>query len=259
MGLAIATPNNALQTRVTRGQNSPRRRTMDTTAALTDTDARCGARWLAHLDADGRLALVAALLSRFNHDLRTPLNTILGWTHLLQKGGIDAVRAKHVADVVARNSRDQTQLLEEFVDDGRAILNTLRLELTAQRIDDALARAIERIGSVLTLHGVFLQSKLDATDLSISADARRLERLIYRLLAVVARRAREASTIKLEAHVDHGAYELFLSGSAVEPDWSDAALLDLRISTLIAALHGGELLVQTDAARPCIQLRLPRL
>ena len=232
---------------------------MDTTAALTDTDARCGARWLAELDAAGRAAQTAALLSRFNHDLRTPLNTILGWTHLLQKGAIDAVRAKHVAEVIARNSRDQTQLLEEFVDDGRAILNTLRLELTAQRIDEALARAIERVGSALAPHGVSLQSELDVAGVSISADARRLERLMYRLLAVVARRTREASTMKLQAHVDRGMVEVFVFGPATEPNWSDAALLDLRISTLMAALHGGELLVGADATRPCIQLRLPQL
>lgn len=232
---------------------------METTAALTDTDARCGARWLAQLDATGRAAHTASLLSRFNHDLRTPLNTILGWTHLLQKGAIDAVKAKHVAEVIARNSRDQTQLLEEFVDDGRAILNTLRLELTAQRIDEALARAIERVGSILALHSVSLQSALDVTGVSISGDARRLERLLFRLLAVVARRAREASTMKLQAHVDRGMIEVFLFAPATELDWSDAALLELRISTLMAALHGGELLLGADAARPCIQLRLPQL
>lgn len=232
---------------------------MATIVALTDTDARCGAHWLAYLDAKERLGHVAALLSRFNHDLRTPLNTILGWTHLLQKGAIDAARAKHVAEVIARNSRDQTQLLEEFVDDGRAVLNTLRLELSAQRFDEALARAIERVGSVLALHGVSLQSELDVTGVSIGGDARRLERLMYRLLALVARRAPEASTMKLQAHVDRGMVEVFLLGPATDADWSDAALLDLRISTLMAALHGGELLVGADAASPCIQLRLPQL
>lgn len=232
---------------------------MDNTTVLTNTDARCGAHWLADIAADGRMAMTAALLSRFNHDLRTPLNTILGWTHLLQKGGMDAVRARHVADVIARNSRDQTQLLEEFVDDGRAILNTLRMEVTASRVDEAVTHAIERIGGLLTLHGVFLQSKLDVADALTSGDARRLARLIYRLLATVARRAPEASTILLEAYVDRGAYELSLSGSAVEADWSEAALLDLRISTLMAALHGGALLVGADAGHPCVQLRLPRL
>ena len=117
---------------------------MNTTAVTSDSDRRCGAYWLARLDSTGRNELLVALLSRFNHDLRTPLNTILGWTHLLQKGDLDTVRARHVADVIARNSRDQTQLLEEFVDDGRAILGVLQLQLAALKLDDVLTEAIER-------------------------------------------------------------------------------------------------------------------
>lgn len=233
------------------------RRRMNTTTVTSE--ARCGTRWLTQLDSTGRADLLGSLLSRFNHDLRTPLNTILGWTHLLQKGGLDADRAKHVADVIARNSRDQTQLLEDFVDDGRAILGVLQLQAAALRMDDTIGQAIERIGSVLTLHGVFLQSKLDTADVAVNGDSRRLARLVYRLLAIVTRRAREASTIELETEVNHGAYALSVSGSAYEPDWSEAALLDLRISTLVAALHDGELEVGADAAHPCIRLRLPRL
>ena len=139
---------------------------------------------------------MAALLSRFNHDLRTPLNTILGWTHLLQKGGLDTVREKHVADVIARNSREQTQLLEDFVDDGRAILGALQLQMVAVKMDEALTEAIGRLGSLLSLHSVSLQPKFDAPDVSVSGDVRRLTRLAYRLLAIVTQRARESTTLK---------------------------------------------------------------
>ncbi len=232
---------------------------MDTSAVLIDLDGRCGKRWLAALDADARMGLLVALLSRFNHDLRTPLNTILGWTHLLQKGALDTERAKHVADVIARNSRDQTQLLEDFVDDGRAILGILQLQTARVAMIALVMQAIERVGSVLTLHGVVLQQKLESADAEVNGDARRLERLVYRLLCLVARRAREGGSIELETGFDRGAYSLSLSGSAYEPDWSDAALLELRISSLVAASHQGELDVGADATRPCIQLRLPRL
>ena len=227
---------------------------MNTTAVISDTDRRCGAYWLARLDSTGRNELLVALLSRFNHDLRTPLNTILGWTHLLQKGGLDTVRERHVADVIARNSRDQTQLLEEFVDDGRAILGVLQLQLAALKMDNVSTEAIERLSGLLTLS---LQSKFDTANVSVNGDAHRLTRLAYRLLVIVTRRAREASTIEIETDVDRGQYALTLSGTAYEPDWSESALLDLRISTLVAALHDGELQVGADATRPCIALRLP--
>ena len=230
---------------------------MNTTTVIFDADRRCGAYWLASLDAAGRTALMAALISRFNHDLRTPLNTILGWTHLLQQGGLDAVRAKHVADVIARNSRDQTQLLEDFVDDGRAILGALELQLVALIVDDLLTDAITRLNPLLTLHGVSLNSKFDTAEVSVTGDLRRLTRLTYRLLTIVTRRAREATTVEIETDVDRAQYVLALSGTAYEPDWSDSALLDLRLSTLVAALHNGELQVGADATRPCIMLRLP--
>lgn len=230
---------------------------MNATTVISDTERRCGAYWLANLDAGGRTALMAAVVSRFNHDLRTPLNTILGWTHLLQQGGLDAVRAKHVADVIARNSRDQTQLLEDFVDDGRAILGVLELQRVALNMDDLLTDAVTRLNPLLTLHGVSLNTDFDTTDVSVTGDLRRLTRLAYRLLTIVTRRAREATKIEVETDVDHGQYVLALSGNAYEPDWSDAALLELRISTLVAALHEGDLQVGPDATRPCIMLRLP--
>lgn len=222
-------------------------------------DARCGVHWLGRLDPEGRTELMTALLSRFNHDLRTPLNTILGWTHLLQKGGLDTVREKHVADVIARNSREQTQLLEDFVDDGRSILGALQLQMVAVKMDEALTEAMARLGSLLSLHSVSLQPKFDTPDVSVSGDSRRLTRLAYRLLAIVTQRARESTTIEVETDVDRGQYVLAVSGTAQEPDWSQAALLDLRISTLVAALHKGELQVDADATRPCIALRLPCL
>lgn len=230
---------------------------MNTTTVTFDTDRRCGAYWLAKLDGAGRMALLVALLSRFNHDLRTPLNTILGWTHLLQQGALDAVRARHVSDVIARNSRDQTQLLEDFVDDSRAILGALELQRVALKMDDLLTDAITRLSSLLTLHGVSLHSKFDTADVTVTGDLRRLTRLAFRLLTIVTRRAREATTVEIETDVDRGQYVLALSGTAYEPDWSEAALLDLRISTLVAALHDGELQVGADATRPCVMLRLP--
>ncbi len=229
------------------------------TAVLTDTDARCGRRWLAGLDANSRLEMVGALLSRFNHDLRTPLNTILGWTHLLQKGGLDSDRLNHVSDVIARNSRDQTRLLEEFVDDARAVLEILQIQANRVAMDDLVTRAIERMAGALSLHGVSMQPKLSGASVAVNGDSPRLERLIFRLLCLLTRRSREASTVDVESQLDRTRYVLSLSGRALEPEWSDAALLELRISTLVARLHHGELEVGADATRPCLQLTLPSL
>ncbi len=74
------------------------------------------------------------------------------------------MREKHVADVIARNSREQTQLLEDFVDDGRAILGALQLQMVTVKMDEAVTEAIARLGSLLSLHSVSLQPKFDTPD-----------------------------------------------------------------------------------------------
>jgi len=228
-----------------------------TLAALRDE--RFGHQWIQNLDSTGRAEAVGALLSRFNHDLRTPLNTILGWTHLLQKGGFDTERAHHVADVIGRNARDQTQMLEDFVDDGRTVLGILEIQPAQVRVDELVSQAVDRAGAALTLHGVFLKSEFDAENVSVNGDERRLARLLHRLLILVTRRARDGSTITLETGLHHQTYSMSVSGTAFEPEWSDAAFLELRISSLVAALHNGELHVGPDPTMPCIELKLPAL
>lgn len=221
-------------------------------------EARAGSDWLAREGRARQTDLLVALLSRFNHDLRTPLNTVVGWTHLLQQGLVDSTRSKHVADVLARNTREQTVLLDEFVDDGRAVLGVLKLDRVALRIDDLVAHALERAAPLALLHGVSYATGLESPGAPVEGDERRLKRLVYRLVAAVARRAREAATVQISAIEHEGAVQLRIDAPVDAGDWSDATLLDLRISSFVAALHDGELAVDGAPGRAAILLRLPR-
>lgn len=221
-----------------------------------ELDPRVGSRWLASADADARLQLLAGLLSRFNHDLRTPLNTIMGWTHLLQQGAVDSTRGKHVADVIARNSREQTILLEDFVDDGRAVLGTLKPEFASVRLDETVGAAVERVHPLLALHAVSLRPDIKVGNAEVIGDSRRLQRLLYRLLVVVARRAREGSAVDLAAKATPNAVSVSIAAANPHGEWNDAALLDLRISSFFAAMHHATLQV-ADPARASLQLTIP--
>ena len=218
---------------------------------------RAGSAWLAREGRAIRNELLVALFSRFNHDLRTPLNTIMSWTHMLQQGMVDSSRSKHVADVLARNTHEQVVLLDEFVDDGRAILGVMKLDRVGLRIGDLVARAVERAAPVATLHGVSFNVRLDQGIGEIEGDERRLQRLVYRLLVAVTRRTRQGSVIELSTYQDDGSAVLSIEGQVADGDWPDAALLDLRISSFVTALHDAELAIDGASARAAVELRLP--
>jgi signal transduction histidine kinase len=221
---------------------------------LFEPDTRVGSRWL---DAAGdveREALLAGLLSRFNHDLRTPLNTVVGWTHLLQQGSVDNARLHHVAEVLARNAREQTVLLDEFVDDARAVLGVLKVDPVAVALDEAVARAVERATPLFALHAVTCNPTVRTGGACVIGDERRLTRLVYRLLAAVVRRAREGSDVDLTVARTDGHLRCRFASEAGAPDWPDGTVLDLRICAYVARLFAAEVAMERTPDRAVIFL-----
>jgi signal transduction histidine kinase len=219
-------------------------------------DARAGSAWLAREGRARQNELLVALLSRFNHDLRTPLNTVVGWTHLLQQGMVDSARSRHVADVLARNTREQVVMLDEFVDDARAVLGAMKLDPVALGVDELVAQATERAAPVATLTGVTFDVRLADGTGPVEGDERRLKRLVYRLLAAVTRRTREGGVVQVASRGDGGGVLLTIEATAGR-DWPEATVLDLQLSSFVAALHDAELTLDGTPERAGIALRLP--
>ena len=220
-------------------------------------EARAGSAWLARDGRERQAELLAAVLSRFNHDVRTPLNTVVGWTHLLQQGLVDSSRSQHVAEVLARNTREQTVLLDEFVDDSRAVLGSLKIDPVGLRVEDLVDRAIERAAPIASPRGVSCARRGAAQGAEVEGDERQLPRLVHRLLAAVARRAVAGGVVELSTAVEGGSVLLRIEAPVGEGDWSDAALLDLRVSSFVASLQGAELSIGGAPGRAAIALRLP--
>jgi signal transduction histidine kinase len=213
-------------------------------AAAADLDARAGAAWYATIDTADRLQLLDALARRFNHDLRTPLNNIVGWSQLLQKGD-DPARSSHAAEVIARNAREQTQLLGGFVEDCQIVVGSLQVDLDPAHIDALIAETVERAGGAAQ------------PPRAAAGEADPVRRLIDRLLLVCTRRAREGNAVGFRVARETGWNRLTFSTTARDADWSAADLLELRVATLTAALFGGSLQLQTDPLLTTVRLQLP--
>ena len=225
-------------------------------APVFDTpDDRAGSAWLAREGRARQGEVLVALLSRYNHDVRTPLNTVMSWTHLLQQGKVDSARSQHVADVLARCTREQAAMLDAFVDDGRAVLGALQLDPVGLRIEDLVMHALERAERVARLRHVSFRVPPRRDLAGIDGDERRLRRLLHRLLLAVAGRAPDGAVIDVSSHAEAGSVLLRIDGPAAAGDWSDAALLDLRISSFLADQLAAELSLDGTAGRAAVGLR----
>jgi signal transduction histidine kinase len=68
-------------------------------------------------------------LATLSHELRAPLNAIVGWTRMLQQGtNLSPERVSHAIDVISRNAKLQTQLIADIVDATRIAAGKLEIE-----------------------------------------------------------------------------------------------------------------------------------
>jgi CheY-like chemotaxis protein/GAF domain-containing protein len=68
-------------------------------------------------------------LATLSHELRTPLTSILGWAHVLRHGSGSRDDLQKGLEVIERNARAQTQLIEDLLDRSRITSGKVRLDI----------------------------------------------------------------------------------------------------------------------------------
>src|SRR5262249_26400069 len=64
-------------------------------------------------------------LALVSHELRSPLNAMLGYAAMLRFGGLDAQKVKQAAEVIERSGKAQAQLIDDLLDTARIISGKL--------------------------------------------------------------------------------------------------------------------------------------
>ena len=84
-------------------------------------------------------------LATLSHELRTPLNAIVGWSRLLRSGRLDEEDVKQGLDAIDRNTKIQTQLIEDLLDISRIISGTLRLDIQQVSLPEVIDAALATV------------------------------------------------------------------------------------------------------------------
>jgi PAS domain S-box-containing protein len=116
-----------------------------------------------------------------SHELRTPLSAIYGWTRLLRRGALDAAAQARALDVIERNTRAQTQLIDDLLDMSRVIRGNLRLELSAIDLAAVLHSAADAVRLAAEAKQIRLEVVIERP-LAVSGDSDRLQQVFCNVL-----------------------------------------------------------------------------
>src|SRR3984957_5743470 len=97
---------------------------------------------IARRTADEANRLKDDFLATVSHELRNPLNSIVGWAGLLSSGKLsDEITARAIAAIM-RAAQAQEQIISDLLDVSRIISGRLRLEIRPVQLVEVLETAI---------------------------------------------------------------------------------------------------------------------
>lgn len=84
-------------------------------------------------------------LAILSHELRTPLNPILGWVRLLRSKKYDEAATDRALEIIERNAKIQTQLIEDLLDVSRILRGKLSLTVAPVDLVATIEAALETV------------------------------------------------------------------------------------------------------------------
>lgn len=118
-----------------------------------------------------------------SHDLRAPLNSILGWTKLLRSGKLDPQKTAKALETIERSAKSQSRLIEDLLDVSRMIEGKIHLALAPTKLDTLIQSVVDQMHFAANEKQINLVTKIDTSVELISADSNRLQQIITNLVS----------------------------------------------------------------------------
>ena len=206
-------------------------------------------------------------LAIVSHELRSPLNALRGWSHLLvTTRPLDATLIERGAKAIKRNVDHQTRLIDDLLDTSRIVSGKLTIDRRVVNLAEIMVAALEAARPVAATKQIELRFTPDDPAIMVVGDAGRLQQLASNLLsnALKFTPERGAITVRLFKNAERVQLQVKDNGIGISPEFlphvfdrfsqadTSAARragglgIGLALVRHIALLHGGQ--VRGDSA-----------
>jgi CheY-like chemotaxis protein len=124
-------------------------------------------------------------LAVVSHEMRTPLNAILGWAQLLRQGEMDEASVAQGMGAIERNARSQARIIEDVLDVSRIIQGKLRLDVKPMDMRPVVEEALDVVRPAAEAKQIRLQARLGLgpQEARVNGDPERLRQVVWNLLS----------------------------------------------------------------------------
>jgi CheY-like chemotaxis protein len=137
----------------------------------------------ARVEAERTGRLKDEFLEALGHELRAPLNAILGWSRLLELGRMGADETRSGGQTIARNARTLAHIVDDLLDLSAITSGKIRVEPEETDICEIVEAAVELHQSAAASKGITLDRTLEMTECLVFGEPRRLQQIVWHLLS----------------------------------------------------------------------------
>lgn len=222
----------------------------------------------ARLEAESANRMKDDFLATISHELRSPLNSILGWVTLLREGSLSSDATARALQTMERSARTQNRIIGDLLDVSRIINGQLRLNVRTLELPAIVEAGVESMRPAADAKGILLKMSVEPRVGAIAGDSDRLQQIVWNLVSNAIKFTPKGGVVDVRLERIGGHIELSVSdtGAGISPEFlpfvfdrfrqADSSStrkqgglgLGLAIVRHLAELHGGTIHAESEGA-----------
>ena len=207
-------------------------------------------------------------LATLSHELRNPLNVILGYSELLLRLPEirQSERLTRMSDALRRNAQSQSQLINDLLDLSRLQRGKISLNQEPVSLAAIIDNAVETVRVDAATKGVQLHLNVGEQLLLVDGDRLRLQQIAWNVLNNAVKFTPEGGNIRisLKSESDNGVLVVEDTGQGIDPNFLPHVFemfrqadgsnrrrhgglgIGLALVKQLVQLHGGTIIAESD-------------
>lgn len=160
-------------------------------------------------------------LAFVSHELRSPLNSILGWAKILLTKEVNEETRRNALETIERSAKSQSKLIDDLVDSARVASGKLKLELRPVNLYTIVENVFDSQKPDADAKQIKLKLKSDTDTADVFGDSVRLQQVFSNLLTNALKFTPENGEviIKFESGAKSATITVEDSGRGISPDF----------------------------------------
>lgn len=215
----------------------------------------------ARAEAEALASAKDEFLAVVSHELRSPLNAIRGWAHVLRQTGELAPPQLRALDAIDRNTHAQARLVDDLLDTQRMLRNNLSLVLRRTSLSPIIEQAVDTFRPSTQSKQIALEVQHDPQLDMITVDMERMRQVLVNLISNAVKFTGSGGRIRICSHLRPHAVEIEVrdSGIGIEPHLLSGVFDRFRQADASSTRRQGGLGLGLSLARQLVELHGGRL